>query len=120
LTDKELVGASEQTKAGYSRWLNPPEFQLFDLKTDLHEWSDLSGDPKHLATKKRLLIALKQWQADTHDPLADPAKLSMLMKENDTVFKAGLRSPKSGWRYLQYLRPNSSRPTHNQKGLSKQ
>ncbi|MFP6901697.1 MAG: hypothetical protein VCA36_12195, partial [Opitutales bacterium] len=72
LTDKELAGASEQTKAGYARWLKPPEYQLYDLKADPHEWTDLSSDPKHAATKRRLQAALKQSQAETHDPLADP------------------------------------------------
>ena len=103
LTDKELVGATEQTKAGYARWLKPPEFQLYDLKTDPHEWTDLSNDPKHADAKHRLQTALKKWQVNTRDPLADPEKLSMLMNENDAVFKTGRRSPENGWRYLKYL-----------------
>jgi N-sulfoglucosamine sulfohydrolase len=105
LTDEELAGASEQTKAGYARWLDPPEFQLYDLQSDPHEWNDLSSDPRHAVTKQQLQHALKQWQADTHDPLADPEKLRMLMEENDAVFKANRRSPKDGWRYLDYLKP---------------
>ena len=103
LTDKELVGATEQTKAGYARWLKPPEFQLYDLKTDPHEWTDLSNDPKHADAKHRLQTALKKWQVNTRDPLADPEKLIMLMNENDAVFKTGRRSPENGWRYLKYL-----------------
>ncbi len=103
LTDKELVGATEQTKAGYARWLKPPEFQLYDLKTDPYEWTDLSNNPKHADAKHRLQTALKKWQANTCDPLADPEKLNMLMNENDAVFKTGRRSPENGWRYLKYL-----------------
>jgi N-sulfoglucosamine sulfohydrolase len=103
LTDKELVDASEQTKAGYARWLKPPEYQLYDLKADPHEWIDLSNNPKHADAKHRLQTALKKWQTDTRDPLTDPEKLSMLMNENDAVFKTGRRSPKNGWRYLKYL-----------------
>ncbi|HIK96362.1 MAG TPA: hypothetical protein EYG03_30845 [Planctomycetes bacterium] len=107
LTNEELAGASEQTQAGYARWLNPPEFQLFDLKDDPHEWADLSSDLAHADTKQRLLNALEQWQADTRDPLADPGKLRMLMEENDAVFKAGRRSPQDGWQYLKYLHPTA-------------
>jgi N-sulfoglucosamine sulfohydrolase len=103
LTDKELAGTSKQTKAGYALWLKPPEFQLYDLKNDPYEWADLSNDPKHTKTKTRLQTALKEWQAKTHDPMADPEKLHLLMQENDAVFKAGQRFPKKGWQYLKYL-----------------
>ena len=90
---------------GYARWLKPPEYQLYDLKTDPHEWTDLSSDPTHADTKHRLQTALKEWQTDTSDTLLDPEKLSMLMEENDAVFKAGRRYPKDGWQYLKYLAP---------------
>ena len=103
LTDEELAGASEQTQAGYARWLNPPEYQLYDLNSDPHEWTDLSSDPKYAEIKRRLKSALEQWQADTHDPLSDPEKLRLLMQENDAVFRSGRRSPQGGWRYLEYL-----------------
>ena len=106
MTDRELAGASKQTKTGYAHWLKPPEFQLYDLKADPHEWTDLSNDAKHPEAKRRLQTALKEWQADTSDPLANPEKLSMLMEENDDVFKAGRRYPKDGWQYLKYLTPN--------------
>ena len=81
LTDIELAQASEQTRAGYARWLKPPEIQLYDLKQDPHEWQDLAEDPTHAQTKQRLLAALKQWQIETKDPLAIPEKLQMLMEE---------------------------------------
>ena len=108
LTDEELKGASEQTKVGYARWLNPPEFQLYDLRADPHEWNDLAGAPEFAEVQQRLQNALKKWQADTHDPIADPAKLKRLIDENDAVFKAGRRSPRDGWRYLNYLAPTTA------------
>ena len=106
LTDEELAAASAQTQAGYARWLNPPEVQLYDLQNDPHEWNNLADDPNHAETKERLLTALKVWQAETHDPLADAERLRMLMEENDAVFAAKRRSPKDGWRYLEYLHPD--------------
>jgi sialidase-1 len=106
LTDKELAGASKQTKTGYARWLKPPEYQLYDLKVDPYEWIDLSNDTKHAEAKRRLQTALKEWQADTRDPISDREKLSMLMKENEAVFKAGRRWPKEGWQYLKYMAPS--------------
>jgi sialidase-1 len=105
LSDEELAAASQQTKAGYARWLNPPKLQLYDLTDDPHEWTDLSTDPAHAAVKQQLVKALQQWQQDTSDPLADADKLSKLLQESDAVYKSGRRSPKDGWKYLKYLRP---------------
>ncbi len=109
LTDEELAGASEQTRAGYDLWLNPPEIQLYDLKSDPHEWHDLADDPTHRETKARLLKALKEWQSQTDDPIRLPKKLKMLMDEMDTVTAANRRAPEEGWRYLQYLNPDQSK-----------
>jgi N-sulfoglucosamine sulfohydrolase len=106
-TDEELAGASDQTKVGYERWLNPPEYQLYDLQRDPYEWTDLSSDPKYADVKQRLETALKQWQHVTRDPLADPAKLKLLMDENDAVVATGRRSPQGGWQYLKYLAPST-------------
>ena len=105
-TDAELKNTTKRTQEGYARWLNPPEYQLYDLKDDPHEWNDLSGDASHAKTKQKLIDALKRWQQDTKDPLANPKKLTMLMRETDSVNKANRRSPKTGWQYLQYLNPN--------------
>ncbi len=105
LTDDELANASTLTQAGYGRWLNPPEFQLYDLHNDPWEWTDLATDPNHAATKDRLIAALNQWQDETLDPLADPIRLRQLLAENDAVFRNGRRSPENGWQYLQYLAP---------------
>lgn len=108
LTDEELAGASEQTKAGYARWMNPPEFQLYDLKSDPYEWSDLASDPDQAQTKARMLTALQEWQVETHDPMLDPTKLRMLMEETDAVNATKSRSPKDGWQYLTYLHPGKA------------
>ena len=105
LTDAELAGATLRTRAGYARWLNPPEYQLYDLQADPHEWHDLADDPRHTQTRQRLVRALHRWQSDTSDPLADPEKLQMLMAENDAVVQANRRSPVNGWRYLDYWHP---------------
>ena len=117
LTDEELVKAPEQTRAGYARWLEPPEFQFYDLQADPHEWHDLSGDPQHATTMRRLQDALKRWQTKTRDPLADPAKLRMLLEENETVVEAGRRSPKGGWQYRKYLAPDSEQIIFRQRDI---
>ncbi|MFT5131511.1 MAG: N-sulfoglucosamine sulfohydrolase, partial [Rhodothermales bacterium] len=113
LTDDELSDASEQTKAGYARWLNPPEYQLYDLQADPYEWRPIDKPAVH----ERLMAALKDWQRDTADPIADSAKLKMLMDENDAVVKAKQKFPKGGWQYLSYLAPPEGKIVHRQREI---
>jgi len=105
ITD-ELPKAGEITKRGYATWLNPPEYQLYDLKEDPHEWQNIADDPGHAATLQRLKKALTNWQEETSDPLRRPALLDKLMTECREVAKSGKRSPKGGWNYLEYLHPD--------------
>ena len=105
LNRDELTKAPKHIRAAYARWLNPPEFQLYDLREDPHEWVDRAADPSLADVKEELIGALKNWQKATADPLADPEKLRLLMEENDAVYKGKRRSPKGGWQYLDYLKP---------------
>lgn len=115
LTDAELAGMSQRTKDGYARWLNPPEFQLYDLHADPHEWNDLATNPEHSKEKARLLTELKKWQVATNDPLRHAEKRQLLMAETDALNAAKQRSPKTGWKYLKYLQPPESQKSGTQK-----
>jgi len=44
--------------------------QLFDLRKDPWETSDLSGQPKYAATKARLMTRLREFQRELGDELA--------------------------------------------------
>ena len=114
-TDAELKNASEQTREGYARWLNPPEYQLYDLDADPHEWRDLASIDRHSSSLKQMKAAMVSWQQQTGDPIRDPALLMKLMDENTQVSRAGRRSPAAGWQYLKYLHPERSAGTATQK-----
>lgn len=47
--------------------------QLFDLRSDPHECTDLSGSPEHRATLERLGAALRRWQDAIDDRWMRPA-----------------------------------------------
>lgn len=102
-TDEELSRASSKIQEGYRRWLNPPEIQLYDLEEDPSEWRNLADLPEFLPVRERLWQALAKWQAETNDYLASPSKLELLLNENFRTHELGLRSPKGGWKYLEYL-----------------
>ncbi|TKG96421.1 sulfatase [Puteibacter caeruleilacunae] len=69
-----LQGISDDVMLAYQRMLNPPEFELYDLKNDPYEKINLAEDQKHAKVLARLVNALKQWQKDTHDPLIERSK----------------------------------------------
>ncbi len=50
--------------------------ELFDLKSDPGETKNLADDPSCAEHRQRLTAALRAWQKDTGDPLADPARAS--------------------------------------------
>lgn len=98
-TLKELETAPPLVRQIYNAWLKPNKVQLYDLEKDPWEFNDLSGDPKYTQVKLRLLKAVKQWMADTDDPLRFPDKLAMLTHEIDTI----KTTKDMQWHYPQYL-----------------
>jgi len=52
---------------------NPPAEELYDVVADPAEFRNLAGDVARAATLADLRAQLAQWQAETDDPLRDPA-----------------------------------------------
>lgn len=110
----ELKTLPPEIRHAYETWLNPPEYQLYDLKNDEWEFGDLAGKPQVAEVETRLKDALAQWMEETADWAAEPAKIEMLTDEHEAVRKSGNgKAPQGGWKYLEYLAPRSraQRPT---------
>jgi N-sulfoglucosamine sulfohydrolase len=101
---QEINAAAPHVRAAYTRYLNPPEMELYDLKNDPHEWHDLAENPQFAKVRQRLLKALRQWQAETRDPLGDPGILQKFTAEHDRANTIDYRKDKSfRWDYLDYF-----------------
>ena len=87
----------------YERYQNPPEYELYDLQEDPHEFENLIEDPAYREVKERLIEVLQQWQSDTRDPFAQPELAERFIAEMDAMVKQGRRSPQGGWGYLEYF-----------------
>jgi N-sulfoglucosamine sulfohydrolase len=67
-----LARAEPQVKKAYALMKQPPEYELYDLKTDPFEFKNLADDPSHTRHLKELAQQLKDWQKRTDDALGDP------------------------------------------------
>jgi N-sulfoglucosamine sulfohydrolase len=68
----KLNGANKLTPAQQNCFVTPrPKFELYDLKTDPHELTNLatSNNPAHQAQFKKMTAALKAWSKQTKDYL---------------------------------------------------
>ncbi len=72
LQDKATQQALKESKDSvifqiFDRWLNPPEWEFYDLEQDPHEFVNLAGQPEVAAQESRLRAALGSWREETGD-----------------------------------------------------
>ena len=56
----------------------PPRLELYDLKSDPDELTNLAEDPEHREALERLVKALGDWVRRTDDPYIDPDRVERL------------------------------------------
>ena len=103
LTDRQVAEADAHVRKAYKTWDDAPPEELYDLENDPHEFNNLAGEPEYAAVEKRLRGELEAWQHETDDPLADPAKLDQLTREQDAVATDYSKKKAFTWKYHQYL-----------------
>ena len=101
-----LEQAPEQVRTAYQAMARPPEYELYDLAADPHEFSNIASDPAHQGAFERLQAALQQWREQTNDPFLDPDNTARLKAEIETTFKSGKYERPEGWNYNAYLAPS--------------
>jgi N-sulfoglucosamine sulfohydrolase len=77
--DQGLIGARESrydgtpVRAAMERYADPPEFELFDLRSDPVEFVNLAGKPEAREAEARMKKAMLAWRKETGDPFLDRA-----------------------------------------------
>lgn len=103
-SQSEIKNLPENVQTIYQTWLNPPEYQLYDLQADEWEFHNLAELPEYFNIKINLISELKKWMIETRDYAMDSEKLMKLTAENDRVKQKGQgRWPIGGWNYSKYL-----------------
>jgi N-sulfoglucosamine sulfohydrolase len=104
-TPEEQATASPKVAEGLKRFRHPPAVQLFDLKTDPHEWINLAGQPEYADVQKRLEDALLQFRTRTHDPFLDPENVESFAESQLSIKDMSYRKDKSfHWPYVDAFR----------------
>ncbi|MCP5117507.1 MAG: sulfatase [bacterium] len=60
-------------RRAFETFMDPPEFELYDLEADPIEFHNLAGQPEHAAAEARLKQALLEYRQQTNDPFLDEA-----------------------------------------------
>lgn len=105
-TEDEIAAGGPLVRQAYKTWRSAPEFELYDLEQDPHEFVNLAERPDLARVRSRLLAALTRWRTDTNDPLLSATKQEQLFAEDlERATQAAQtgRRPETPWRYPQYL-----------------
>ncbi len=73
--------ASPLVQHAYETMRRPPEYEVYDLENDPHEFVNLAGNEAYVEVLDRLQKTLQTWRELTGDPLLDPGKNLRLQKE---------------------------------------
>jgi N-sulfoglucosamine sulfohydrolase len=86
---KTIEAAPDHVRGAYHLMKAPPEYQLYDLRTDPHEFRNLADAAELAATLAELKTQLANWRTRTNDPLLNPDNLTRLKAEIDACIVDG-------------------------------
>lgn len=75
--------APEPVRSAYERMQRPPEYELYDLQTDPHEFRNLADAAEFATPFAELKTQLANWRTRTNDPLLNQDNLTRLKAEID-------------------------------------
>ena len=81
-------------------FLYPPEYELFDLQDDPHEWKNLSDSAPHHAIRQRLLDAMQDFQNEIKDPFASKENIATFIAEQKEYLHKPYKKPGFRWPHL--------------------
>jgi len=101
-TVSDQAAIAPHVRDAFDRWSRPPRYELYDLKSDPHEWHNLADDLQFATVKTRLIKALTDMQQQTHDPFLDPANIEAFVTEQLANRDLGYRRNQDfRWSYLE-------------------
>lgn len=81
-------------------FLRPPEYELFDLQRDPHEWKNLADSEDHKPIRQRLLKAMQKFQREIKDPFASKENIATFIAEQKEYQHKPYKKPGFRWPHL--------------------
>ena len=89
----------------YKPFVTPPEYELYDLQEDPHEWKNLADDEKYREIKTKLIDAMKSFQREINDPFVNEKNLKSFYEEQKKYLKINYRGKKDfSWPHLEFFK----------------
>ena len=95
-----VATSPEPVRSAYQRMEKPPEFELYDLNNDPHEFTNLADNSAHQKTLTNLKTTLHKWRTETKDPFLKEQNLTHLQSEINASFQNG--KPEKSKLHLSY------------------
>ena len=91
-------------RVAYESFHRPSELELYDLRTDPHEFVNLAAVESLRATRERLFDALRAWQERIRGPLSDATLRAAFAEEQRRRREGSHRRVDFAWPYLERFR----------------
>ncbi len=104
-TNTAAISRYENTAIPKAIWdpayIDPPEFELYDLKRDPNEFINLANDPDHSGIRVRLSVAMRDFQKEIDDPFLKPENVDFYMEEMRDRSRHPKKNSQETWEHLQ-------------------
>jgi len=88
-------------------FLHPPEYELFDLQNDPHEWKNLADSIEHQPIRQRLLKAMHDFQREIKDPFASKENIATFIAEQQEYLNKPYKKPGFRWPHLDMFKKSN-------------
>ena len=91
-------------------YLEPPEFELYDLEADPNEFTNLARDPAHQEIRERLFSAMRAFQVEIRDPFLEPENVEFYLEEMRDPSRHPKKRSQETWDHLKEFWGSAPKP----------
>ena len=103
-TMDEITESSPTVKASYANYLNPPTYELYDLRKDPEEFINLSKDQRYKDVLEDLKSRMKRRQVEVGDPFHDAKIVKLWLLQEEEGRTSNYKAKKQWrWKYLDHF-----------------